>query len=115
MASGSYNTMAEWLGKINQDLASAAACPDADLEFLVGLQTQVLQKLRQPYDQNPNGMPPQLPPAGGMNMGPGMPGAGPPSPGPSLEGIVPAGGPVGPGPAPMASSNPDELRRALSL
>jgi hypothetical protein len=100
MAAGSYNTMVEWLNKINADLAQAMTCPDADLQFLTQLQTSVLQKLRSPYDANPNGPAPQLPPGGG----PGGPGGGPP---PDMAALLGAGGtPIPPaGPPPMPPGN----------
>lgn len=114
MASGGYNTQAEWLSKINQDLSMAMTCSDADLEFLTGIQTAVIGKLRNPQGAD-GGAGAQLPPPGpppGLNMGPGM---GPPMPPPMPPGLAPgslAPGVAGPG---AASSNPDELRRALSL
>lgn len=120
MASGGYNTQAEWLSKINQDLSMAMTCSDADLEFLTGIQTAVIGKLRNPQGAD-GGAGAQLPPPGpppGLSMGPGMPAGLPPGmpppmpPGMGPGALAPGITPAGPG---GASSNPDELRRALSL
>lgn len=122
MAAGSYNTMVEWLNKINADLASAMTCPDADIAFLSDIQTKVLQKLRAPYDSNPNGPAAQLPPAGG-GAPPGGPGGGPPPElaallggGPGPGGGAPMMGPP-PGHMPMARPappSPDEMQRLMA-
>lgn len=50
MATRSTNTMAEFLQRMLSDLATAKTLPDADLEFLIGLETTILQKLREPID-----------------------------------------------------------------
>lgn len=107
MAAGSYNTQVEYLNKINQDIAGAMTCADADLPFLTELQVKVLEKLR------PAGQAPAFPGEAGMGGG-GDLGAGPFG----REGIPmpPGPGPVGPPPMPFgrnAPPNPDELRRVL--
>lgn len=50
MASRSTNTMAEFLQRMLGDLAEAKTLPDADLQFLISLETTILQKLRAPID-----------------------------------------------------------------
>lgn len=49
-SSRSTNTMAEFLQRILGDIAEAKTLPDADLEFLITLETTILQKLRAPID-----------------------------------------------------------------
>lgn len=46
----STNTMAEFLQRMLGELAVAKTLPDADLQFLVGLETAILQKMREPVD-----------------------------------------------------------------
>lgn len=46
----STNTMAEFLQKMLGDIAMAKTLPDADLQFLVTIETAILQKMRQPVD-----------------------------------------------------------------
>lgn len=72
MALRSQNTMAESLQNMLGDLADMKVLPDADLEFLIELETLILKKLRAPIDalmqgQNAGS---QMPVPGG----PGMPG-----------------------------------------
>lgn len=50
MASRSTNTMSEFLQRMLGDLAEAKTLPDADLQFLIGMETTILQKLRAPID-----------------------------------------------------------------
>lgn len=50
MASRSTNTMAEFLQRMLGDIAEAKILADADLQFLIGLETTILQKLREPVD-----------------------------------------------------------------
>lgn len=105
MASGSYNSMQEGLLKIAREITDLQTYPDvtpSDMEWLVNLQTQVIQKARAPHDEaNPNaplptGGPSQLPGAGpgagpGIGPPPGMPGQG--GPPPELAALL--GGPTG--------------------
>lgn len=67
------NTMGEVLQGILQDISQAKTLPDADLEFLLNMETAILSKLRQPMEQmmgqlegagSPPGAPP-LAPGGG--------------------------------------------------
>lgn len=77
MASRSTNTMSEFLQRMLGDLAEAKTLPDADLQFLIQLETTILQKLRAPIDalmgQMNNGQGgqqiPQTPGGGGMPGG----------------------------------------------
>lgn len=73
MASRSTNTMAEFLQRMLGDISQAKTLPDADLEFLVSLETGILQKLRAPIDAlqgqaqgQMGGGGPQQAPGGGM-------------------------------------------------
>lgn len=50
MALRSQNTMAESLQKMLGDVADMKVLPDADLQFLIELETVILQKLRAPID-----------------------------------------------------------------
>lgn len=118
MASGRYNTMAEGLAKIAQDLTMLMATPDADLEFLTEMQTDVLRKMREPFEGTPAGA--AFGPSGGADAGQGamppeiaamMGGAMPPSPIPMGGG----GGGMGPGAMPGAGApSMDETRRLMS-
>ena len=107
------NTMAEAFQRILADISQIKAMPDADLEFLIGIETQLLQKLRAPVEKmvgqldagNGAGAPPDPmgdPMAGGaIPMDPSM-GQ------PSMAGAGVPGMRQSPGPP-----NPDELRRML--
>lgn len=107
--SRSTNTMAETLMRILGDITQAKTLPDADLEFLVNLETQIIQKIREPYDMQGAGGP-------GMMPGPGAPTPMPgpaPAPGAAAPMGMPGGAPAGLRmEAPMP--NPDELRRMVS-
>lgn len=103
------NTMSEMLTNTLRDLALAKTLPDANLEFLINLETQIISFLRQPYDaaagqlegaaaSMPPGQDPNLPPL--MPMGPAIPDA--PIP-PGVPGL--RAQPSGP--------SPDELSRLL--
>lgn len=126
------NTMAEALRGIMQDLAYVQTLPDADLDFISGIQQTILGKLRAPMDaylqsQGPGQTaPPQA--AGPAGLGGGMGGA--PAPDPTGSGggmgalvsqMMGAGGggaPMGPPPGVRPDTNmapaADELRRLLS-
>lgn len=136
MAIRSQNTMVEGLQALMQDITSLKATPDADVAFLIGLETTILGKLRERFDTAAGQVAP--PPGnamelgGGMGMGP-MGGAAEMGAGAGLEaigagmmgqGAAALGAPGGPpggmpgrgGPAPAPAGprfNPDVLRRAL--
>ena len=130
-SSRSTNTMEEFLRRILGDIAEAKTLPDADLEFLVGMETGILQKLRQPVDAmqgqtagvgdmeagQASALSGADPMAGAMGMG----GMGDPMGG-AMPGQVPMAGGVGvngssgggvPGLASEPTIPPDELRRML--
>jgi len=108
------NTFGEALQKELRNFADMKVMPDADLPFIIDIETKIIQKLRAPDDQAsasgqsnlPMGGPP--PGMGGGMGGPGMGGPpGPPGP--------PPGSPMGP-PAGMAQRPGipgDEVRRML--
>ena len=84
MAGVMPTTAAEANMKILQQIASAMAAPDADLEQLAAMQKQVLATIRAPYD---------TPSPGSAAAGPGAAmnlsnGAGPPSPGAPAPGAL---------------------------
>lgn len=126
MPTRSANTMAEGLQGMLNDIGNMKVAPDADLEFLIGLETAIIQKLREPLDRAANQVP-GLNPAtqGGMGMGggPPVPGGGAPMPVGAMppgmiESMLPAAAPqAGAGVnglrATPAMPNADELRRAL--
>ena len=113
--------MAEVMQDMLRLVAEAKATPDADLQFLIDLETTVLQKLRAPVDAVAGQMVPAgnagqfgPPPEGMMGGGPSagpMPGGGMAGPGP-----MPGGGMLGPGPEPagpmgsVPTTKPDEIR-----
>lgn len=125
------NTMSEGLQKIMQDLTSLKATPDADVAFLIGLETTILGKLREGFDQAAGQMP--APPGNAMEMGGGLGGlgglgAGMEAAGADLMGAgagalagvgaggPPAGLPGAGGPMPTSPGprfNPDVMRRAM--
>lgn len=121
----STNTMGEVLVDILRQLSVAKTLPDADLEFLVNIETAVIQKLRQPLDQamgqlpegaiDPNSL------AGPDGPPPGM--GGPP---PGMEQMMaqapvmdapmppPPPGPGVPGLRTQPQIPPDELSRIMA-
>lgn len=116
MAVRGQNTMSEGLQKLAQDITALKMTPDADVAFLIGLETTILSKLREQFDSAAGQMPP--PPGNAMEMGAGMgleaAGAGMVAQG--AAGGPPAGmpGPGGPMPAsPGVRFSPDMMRRAF--
>lgn len=106
----STNTMAEGLRKVHQLVNDLKTFPDADLEWLINLETTIIQKIREPYDQMA-GQFSEMGGGGDMGMG-GMPDPNfPPMPNMDPGGIPPGtgGGMVNP-----ISANPDELRRLMN-
>lgn len=132
MAGGrTTNTMSEMLVNMIRDLSVAKTLPDADLEFLVGLETAILAKLRQPLEAAAGQVPMSVPgggaggamPGGGGPMPPpgmGAPGGGFPPPmmgmPPAMDAPVPppASQPGVPGLRAQPQISPDELARTLS-
>ncbi len=129
MATRGMNTMVEGLQKLMQDITALKATPDADVAFLIGLETNILQKLRENFDNAAGQMAP--PPGNATQMGGAEMGAGA-----GLEGLgaslmaqgagamggmggggVAAGmpGPGGPTPPPMPGVRftPDAMRQAM--
>jgi len=100
MASRSTNTMQEALQKMMRDIADMKTLPDADIPFLVTIENQVLQRMKQPVEAlvQQGQLPAGDPMAQGM---PSMMGA---APGSMQSGGLMAGG--------MAPSS-DELSRLL--
>lgn len=94
--------MVEGLQALLHDITDLKATPDADLEFLINLETTILQKMREPVQQmmgqelgGPMGgpTPPMMPPGGASPMGPGA----------GVPGVMSGRG----------MPNPDELRRLI--
>ncbi len=116
------NTQAEGLQKLMMDITALKSTPDADVAFLIGLETTILQKLREGFANAATQMPP--PPGNAVEMGAGagmeamgadLMGAGAATMGAGMGG-PPAGmpGPGGPMPsAPGPRFSPDVMRRAL--
>lgn len=103
------NTMAEGLQSMLGSIAEMMAAPDADLDFLGQLNTTVLTKIRQPFDQMAQTQQSQA----------GMGGAPSPDSMPSPEPQQTVSPDFGPAAVPGLRNNPappnaDELRRVLS-
>jgi len=94
--------MDEVMVNILRELTVAKTMPDADLQFLVDLETQILQKLRAPMDAAAAAMQP--------SQGPTMPPM--PEMGPPMTPPPPDAGPPGLRQQPPMPS-PDELQRLL--
>lgn len=103
------NTMEEFVQKFLRLITDAKTAEDADLPFLVNLETQLLQYVKAPMaqagvdtSQMQGGFPPPNPQTGGAGgvMGGGFA----PTPGQGVPGVQ--SGPTAP--------NPDELRRLLT-
>jgi hypothetical protein len=112
MAQRSTNTMAEVLQRFLGDIAQAKVLMDADLPFLLSLETMIVDKLRDPVKRmEEQGL---LPPGSSMNGGGGAMGMGggmggpppmpPQSPPTQIGGLMPS----------PAAPNADELRRLLN-
>lgn len=102
--------MGEGLRKINGELSDLKFTPDADVPFLIHLETEILQYLKGPIDNADAQGLSQIPSGPGQPPGPALPpqaGPGPLTP--------PGGAPGAPGlSAGPGAINPDELRRVLS-
>lgn len=124
MASRSTNTQAEALQNLIKEIAGIKLMPDADLPFLIDIETGILQYL---HSKLPGGTPSeQLGPAPSpeQQMGQMQTGVMGPPPdamagmmagGPAPGGMAPPPGPGGPAGIRMrpAAPNPDELRRMI--
>lgn len=97
MATRSTNTMIEALQRFLQDIGQMKTLADADLPWLVELESMVLTKIREPLDQ--------------MQQSGALP---PPPQDPGMMGGSPAGAAMGGGMmAGPQMPNPDELNRLL--
>lgn len=114
MAKTTGDTMAEGLQKVIQQVAALTSLPDADTNFLMGIQAGIAQYLRDGAQAAAGGSL-QLPP------GPGAPGPASASPTSGLGGPppgMPGGMGAGPGiggiaPPNLGAGNMDELSRLL--
>lgn len=109
--------MSEGLKAILSDLTDLKIYPDADLPWIIGLETQIITKLREPFEAAAGQMGP--PPGNSVDAGLGAAGAdmsvmpgggggqamGMPGPGGPMPATVPGGG---------MRQSPDMMRRALS-
>jgi hypothetical protein len=134
MATGTRttDTFTEGLRKVLSAIQDLKTTDDADLPFIINLETEVLQYIKHGASKALQGGPMAGGPGAAMapGMGPPPPGMGPPGmPPPGMGGPPGIGGPpgMGAGPAPglgpapvpglMAGPNmpnPDELRRVLA-
>lgn len=110
MATRGTNTMAEGLQSMLGSIAEMMAAPDADLDFLGQLNVMVLQKIRQPFDQQGQVQSEQA----GMGGAPSPDSM--PSPEPQMAMSPTATPEFGPAAVPGLRNqpNPDELRRVLA-
>lgn len=114
MPASRVDTYAEALERIYDFVAKAKIVPDANLPFLIGLETQIMEEIRSPErrmqeqgiipseQQNPQGMGALGGGGGGMGMS---------APPPSFLG---AGAGAGVQMSPGGPANADEMRRVLS-
>jgi hypothetical protein len=95
VATRQTNTMVEALQRLHGDIAQMKILPDADLPFIMELETMIVEKLRNPVTKmESEGM---LPPGGGQAAFPGQ------------------GQPLGGGVMQGAGTPPiDELRRLMT-
>lgn len=107
--------MSEVLQNILREVSIAKTLPDADLQFLVELETKILTKLRAPLEAAAGQMGAGPSPSGGSGMDPAM--AGGMAPG---MGAPPMGPPPGPmdGPPGLRAQppmpSPDEMQRLMA-
>lgn len=96
MAQQTNNTMQEQLPKLRKIISDmkVVAESEADLEWLINLETEVLMKEREPMDQAQQNMQqqgltsaPVLPPGSMGQLGPGVPTPGPMGPPPGAAGM----------------------------
>lgn len=123
MAQRMTNTMSEVLISILEMLGGAKAMPDADIPFIIELETQIAEKVRAPFSQQPPTPPAPATGGGGAGgglagllggMGPGMPG--PPNTPPPDIGPMPAApmaGMAGPGGGGRSLGSLGEVQRIM--
>lgn len=113
------NTMSEGLSKLAQDITALKQTPDADIPFLIQLETTILTKLREPFEAAAGQM--GAPPGNAVDAGLGAVGAdmsvmpgGMAGVGGQPMGMPGAGGPM-PASVPGGAmrQSPDMMRRAL--
>lgn len=120
MAAGAASNFQGAMSDILSRLGAALSLPDADVKFVIQLQTAIAGKLQQgnkpagPPASGPGGPAPGGAPPGGPGAPPGlqMPGA----PGPNGQGTQqpPMMGGLSAGLSPTGSANnPDEMRRTI--
>lgn len=97
MAASSGGTMQDGLNKLLAQVAQMMILPDADLEFLSGLQMAVTQYIKQ--GQQPASQPQSAVPGGAGTVGPGVA---------NNSGMM-GGASMG-----VGQPNPDEMRRMLA-
>lgn len=101
--------MAEGLNGLLSSISEMKTMPDADLQFLIGLETAILQKIHSQYDAAG-----QMAPTPGGGQMQGAP-QGPSAPMGAMAGGMPVG--AGGGARGMRTEpnmpNPDELRRVM--
>lgn len=105
MARTTGDTMAEGLQKTIQQISSLMVLPDADLNFLQGLQEAIATYIQQGGQSSQGG---NLT----MPAGPGMPGGPSPMGGPAMGA---PGGMMATGMGGLQPPNPDELRRVMAM
>lgn len=99
MAGRSTNTFSEWIERTISDLAQAKLLPDADVGFLVSMETQLIDAYKGMTGMTGMEQQGMIPPQPAAPAGPSFLGAG------GTRGLG-MGGPT---------PNPDELRRILSM
>lgn len=80
MSTRSTNTQAEALGKVIRTIADIKQYPDADLPWLIELETFILQYLKEPLERMGQQANPGVMPGGAPVTPTGRPGAMPPGP-----------------------------------
>src|SRR5579863_5189056 len=114
---GEPTSMLQGLQAILGALGGMMAAPDADIQFLTGLQHVIVDKIKQGTQQAVGGaqpgQPSQIAPGGGGGMSGFGAGAGAPG-GPMTPPGAPPPGMGAPGMNGGGAPNPDELRRVLS-
>lgn len=121
----STNTMAEGLPAIMSMIQELKLAPDADLPWLIGLETQIIQKVQSQYGASDQAAQMGGPPGNAEQAPPGVSGGPMPMPtgvggGVPMPSAATGGGPAVGGrgvramPAPVPPVSPDEMRRLLT-